>query len=174
MRVYIDTETTGLDPVMHMAYEVAWAGEDQEPRRLILPHTTSSADPTALEIGRYYERGIQYELWASQREVGEMHASLQGNTLVGANPSFDRAFLSDVFRRHGLEPHPWHHRSIDVEVLAMMVLEESKPLGLRDSVTRINDLYEAGIPLPDHTAVGDVLTTRGLLHFVEDWRRAAV
>lgn len=159
MRIYLDTETTGLDPRVHEAYEVAWSAEPTDlMQRLILPHDISRADPDALEFNGYHERGISQERVATREDIALLHEALQGKTLVCANPPFDRAFLSNLFHRFGLEPEPWHYRSLDVESVAGLVLGERTPPSMKRIVARLNDEYDAGIPEGDHTAMGDVET----------------
>ena len=82
--IFIDTETTGLSHYTHEAYEVAWVGEEGEPKRLVLPHTWQQADPFALTVGHYFERRIFDEARAGEAEIGGLHLELTGATLVGA------------------------------------------------------------------------------------------
>lgn len=164
--VYVDVETTGLDPTVHQAYELAWAVGDGDVTVWQLPHTLEHADPYALEVGGYFRRGFhpQGRAGASWR-MGELARALHGVTLCGANPAFDAAFL-----RGAIGCAPWHHRLLDVEVMAMVVFG----LDAIPSLAQVRDtLAEVGIevPEPDHTAAGDVEATRAAHKALERLRR---
>lgn len=152
---FVDTETTGLDPTVHQAYEVAWAHGDGHVATMTLPHTLDHADPVSLKVGDYFGRGFHPMPGANQHwRLGELAKSLQGVTLVGANPAFDAAFL-----RRAIGCAPWHHRLVDVESMATWVLKLDHVPGLNEVFQRLVEMGHA-IPEPDHTAAGDVLTTR--------------
>lgn len=164
--VYVDLESTGLDPNIHAAYEVAWAVGDGPIARWELPHTLDHADPFSLKVGRYFERGFHpMPRDRAHWRLGELARTLDGATLCGANPAFDAAFL-----RKAIGCAPWHHRLLDVEVMAMVVF------GLDDvpGLAQVRDtLAEVGIevPEPDHTAAGDVATTRAVHRALDRLRR---
>lgn len=153
--LYLDCETGGLDPEVHPLIEVAWALGDAEPKRLILPHSVENAESEALMINHYYERGLDEEPVATQAEINQLNVLLKGAHIAGSNPAFDVAFL----REAGFSG--WHHRLMDVPLYmaGFAGWEESK--GLFRTTT---ELLKAGydIPIPDHTAIGDVLTTRAI------------
>lgn len=151
---FIDTETTGLDPLAgHQAYEVSWWKENEiEPNTLQLGHTLDNADYFALSVGRYHERGFQ-PFPPEPRTLAMLANELRGVTLVGSNPAFDAAFL-----RHALGEAPWHHRLINVAEGGMWVFGWDRPKGLADVVAECRARgYE--IPEADHTAEGDVRAT---------------
>ena len=79
---------------------------------------------------------------------------LEGNTLVCANPTFDRMFMR---KRWGYEPY--HYRSIDVESMALGILQYERPKGLKDISA---DLQAMGYNIADplHRAWIDVVTLR--------------
>lgn len=133
----LDTETTGTDPGRHHVWEVAVImrghrdpSRDGEWRWLIRPDLTT-ADPTALRIGHYYERGGSQRLvtaplddsgeprtgrafedatmWVAQ-EIARLLAEA---TLVAANPAFDSAFLDRFLRASGQAPS-WNYRMLDI------------------------------------------------------------
>ena len=156
---FVDTETTGLDPNVHQAYEVAWALGDGAVVEQTLPHTLEHADPFSLKVGNYFERGFHPMPRASHHwRIGELARSLNGVTLVGANPAFDAGFL-----RKAIGCAPWHHRLLDVEVMAMTVFRLDHIPGLSQVRDRLVAMGLT-IPEPDHTAKGDVLTTRAVFH----------
>lgn len=165
---FIDTETTGLDVRIHQPYEVCWWLEDEDqPITMRLPHSLVHADQQALKIGGYFDRQISVEgEWTDTPDgmVTALARVLNGVTLVGSNPAFDAAMLTRF-----IGTPIWHHRMIDVAQAAMWVLDTGRPIGLAEVRTRLVDLgYE--IPEPDHTAEGDVRTTRAAYAALRDVR----
>lgn len=151
--VYLDVETTGLDPDRHEVWEIAYAVDDGPVRASFVSHRLKWPDPDALRMNRYLDR---WDPTAERERYHEADAfeALAGATLVGANPAFDAAFLR---KRWG--DAPWHHRLLDVESYAMGVLGYDRPQGL--AAIRA-DLAARGfdVPEPDHTAAGDVACLR--------------
>lgn len=152
--VFLDTETTGLDPALHEVWEIAVAVNDGPVSSYRLPHSIATADPKALELNGYWGRANRPG--ATDAYDLELRAMLSGATVVGANPAFDTAFLR---ARWGASP--WHHRLIDVESMALTVLGYERPKGLH---ALAEDLRDRGhnIPAPDHSAAADVATTRAV------------
>lgn len=156
--VYIDTETTGLDPLRHDVVEVAWAVEDGPVQRVVLPHTLDGADPVALTVCQYFERRLDEQQCSLDPYVTRQRRLLRvlrGATLVGSNPAFDAAFL-----RRKLGAAVWHHRLFDVSAYAAGVLGLDELLGLAELRRHLVERHGAEIPEPDHTAAGDVATVR--------------
>lgn len=165
---FVDTETTGLNPRIHQPYEVCvWREDHPTPTTLALAHTLDHADPRALQIGRYFERGFTPHRAIPDEVADELLHLLRGTTLVGSNPSFDAAMLA---RFLGIEV--WSHRLIDVSQAAMWVLGHDRPRGL---AVVADELRAAGfqIPAPDHTATGDVRTTRVVYEALDALRPTA-
>jgi hypothetical protein len=154
--LYLDTETTGLNPGLHEIVEVSWALGDAEPKTLVLPHDLMHAEAKALEINRYYERGLDdVSTWATPSQEDQLRAALQGAHIAGSNPAFDVAFLKAA----GFDG--WHHRLMDVPLWVAGKLDWPESLGLaKTAVYFQNRGYK--IPNPDHSAGGDVLTTRAV------------
>jgi DNA polymerase III alpha subunit (gram-positive type) len=151
--IFIDIETTGLDPELHQAWEIAWAGEYGDVLYSRLPHDLITADDKALEMNGYYDRGLfispnEYNVDVRLRRV------FAGNTLVAANPAFDTSFLR---KRWGVAP--WHYRLVDIESYAMPILDYDRPKGM---ATIYQDLVALGynVKQPDHSAKGDVAALR--------------
>lgn len=155
---YADCETTGLNRGLHMAFEVSvWREDRPEPVTLIPPHTLAGADPEALRIGRYFER--DFRPGEHDDEVDFRLARLfLGTVLVAANARFDADFVSKVV---GYEP--WHYRLLDIEAFALGVIGRRMgwrtPKGMKDIAEALRS-EGFDVPMPDHTAEGDVRALR--------------
>lgn len=162
--LFVDTETTGLT-MDHDIWEIAHARGDGVIFSHVVEHSLRNADLRALELNGYYNRSTK-----PQTRDPHIIPSFQGKTLVGANPAFDAYRLE---KRWGVAP--WHYRMIDVESMAVAIFKLEKPLGLKGLV----DLLRAqmfDIPENDHTAGGDVDTTRevykALMHTYTQYTKA--
>ena len=167
---FIDTETTGLDPRIHQPYEVCYWREDaDEPTALQLPHSLEFADQQSLRIGGYHDRGFTPHDYVEKANTArfKLVANLNGVTLVGSNPAFDAAMLTRF-----IGAPLWHYRLVNVAEGAMWVFGWDRPKGLADVA---NECRERGyeIPEPDHTAEGDVRTTRAVYEALREIRKAA-
>lgn len=164
---FTDVESTGLDPAVHMPWEVCWWREDEDtPNTVILPHTLQHAEPIALEINRYHEREIVPD-WCDPdrwRNVSELAMQLTGTTLVGCNPGFDIGMLAPLLRCT-----PWHYRPINIADGAMFLFGWDRPRGL-DKI--VEELRARGydVPMPDHSAEADVRATRAAYYALRDIR----
>ena len=120
--VFVDTETTGLDPDIHEIWEVGLIVGDVE-LSWQLPVDLGRADTKALEISRFYERRDDADLTrlASfgliQEFATEFEKLTRGMHLVGAVVSFDEERLRKLLKNNGAAPG-WHYHLVDVEALA--------------------------------------------------------
>jgi DNA polymerase III epsilon subunit-like protein len=137
----VDCETTGTDPVRHVAWDIALVGEDKSEHQWFIKPDLKTADPMALRIGRYYERtaglkpsGTRANVakWAKPDEAAaEIACLLDGATLLGHNPPFDAAFIGAFLRRHGHVLTADHHL-IDTGTLVTGYLAGARR-GFRDA-----------------------------------------
>lgn len=152
-----DIESSGLSPTLHQVVEAGfWNFGTGERMSFIPPHTLENADPEALIVNRYHERDLGNEaLWDDGSGLRRLHAALDGNWLVGSNPSFDASFLSPLFLKHGLDPEPWHYSSpFDLGLYGCGVL--NRPMGGRFSAARL--CAALNVEPGDHSALGDVIS----------------
>ena len=123
--VFVDTETTGLDPDQHQIWDIGLIVDDRE-YQWFLEVDLGRADARALEIGRFHERHPRghnpgkvdkptNQTYQVAREVAKL---TPGKHLVGAVPSFDEERLRKLLRANGACPE-WHYHLIDVEALAV-------------------------------------------------------
>lgn len=150
--VFLDTETTGLDPEQHEVWEIAYAIDDGPIKSGIVRHAFTKPDPKALAMNGYLDRAL--DVTPDPVFERDLRANLEGATLVGANPAFDAAFLR---ARWGYAP--WHHRLWDVEAYAAGVHGLSALAGLATIAAVLRDLGH-DVPQPDHSAAADVATLR--------------
>jgi DNA polymerase III epsilon subunit-like protein len=121
---FVDTETTGLDPFLHDAWEIAVIlradGRDAEHVLRVEPDLTN-ADPEALRINRYHQRATAPGWVWDDRETAarRLHDLLDGAVLIGSNPAFDAEMITHLLGRYHGNPRPWHYRTIDVVTLAV-------------------------------------------------------
>ena len=149
--IYLDTETTGLDPERHEVWELAYAVNNGPILSGVVRHSLRYADSKALEVGGYDPRGVV----ATYSDVEDLcRRALEGATIVGANPAFDTSFLR---ARWGITP--WAYRLLDIEAYAMPALYLDRPRGLA-FIAQWLGARGYDIPEPDHTAAGDVATVR--------------
>lgn len=152
--VFLDTETTGLDPQRHEIWELAYAVDDSDIRGGVVYHALRNADPTALRLNGYHDR-VYPQKFADMQALEEgLRKALDGATVVAANPAFDTAFLR---ARWGVTP--WHHRLWDIEAFAAGVLGLDALKGMAGIAQTLRDLGH-DIPQPDHSAAADVAALR--------------
>jgi hypothetical protein len=157
--VFLDTETTGLDPDRNEIWDLAFIRDGKEYEYRFSPDL-SRADPIALKIGHYYERIQKAALTDDVPPAGDARYSaegiahlLYGRHIVGACPSFDDAFFKRFMLSNGQARSTWHYHLIDVEALIAGRLAIEPPW-------KSDDLSRAiGVEPPSdqdrHTAIGD-------------------
>ena len=164
--VFVDTETTGLDPDRHEVWDIAIVYPDgREWNQLIEAEHLETADPTALRLNHYYSffpsvkasTGSSSTRIASQLPLQRMAVAedvahrLAGMHLVGAVPSFDDRFLERFLRGYGYAP-AWHYHLVDIETLAAGKLGMEPPYDSEQLSLALGVLPER---FARHTALGD-------------------
>lgn len=178
--IFMDTETTGLDPTLRRAWEIALItrhpGEpDIEWQWFIDPIDLdwANADHTSLDFGRFWDRhphGQYLKNGGHPAEALGLHqvfrlaAVLEAVAretrdralILGSNPSFDTATLEPRMRDHGIVPG-WHYHPEDVPTLAKgWLLGRGHPLPANG---KSDDYCRAVGVDPDryerHSALGD-------------------
>jgi DNA polymerase III epsilon subunit-like protein len=179
--VFLDIETTGLDPEAHEVWEVGIVVRtveqkekvtirtDQDYHWFLSPQHLETATPEALAIGGYYERHpygdnfaadglVQLQKIAAPYDFARDFERLtRGATLVGANVRFDERFLNDYLRKYHRVPG-WHFRLCDVEAMTQGYMGLAKPTGL----AKCANLLEIPNEYLAHTALDDAKLARDI------------
>lgn len=156
--VYVDIESTGLNPNVHEVTEIGWV-IDGVSDSIVLPHTLATFEQAALDVSQYHSRELwDMGRWCMPEDIRDLREKLQGVTLAGCNPHFDAMFLGRLF---GGEV--WHYRLLDVAVYAAAVLGEPAPLGAHALYERFTELGWH-LTKPDHSAQQDALFAHDLHH----------
>jgi len=149
--VFVDCETTGLDPKKDKLVEVTYAVNEQDPVTLFfgVKRVPAFID----DLTKFSERRVYDEPEATELQKFEFKKALENQTMVAGNAKFDYGFLEE----NGL----WtgHYRSLEVQSYAMAKLD-------LDFVPSMNEIYnlltERGFKFtePDHSSRNDVLFMR--------------
>jgi DNA polymerase III epsilon subunit-like protein len=128
--VFVDTETSGLDPDQHEIWEVAMfdkggAGWYVAQRSI----DAWRAEPEALIANRYYERrestetpsGFKIDFPSDKVLASVLARWLAGAVMVGINPTFDAAFLRRFLLDNGEAP-VWQYHVICAKTMAVTKL----------------------------------------------------
>lgn len=169
---FCDTETLGLDPLIHPVWELAviTGGEEHHWFVRVDDVDREFADPVALDLNGFTERYDHEVALPDYTLASTLAGLLAGKVIVGANPHFDLSRLAAWFHRTGRDV-PWHYRPCCIESVLYGVnlgylLAESNGSSV-DVPWRALDLYErvTGLTQPDedrHTALGDARFVRSL------------
>lgn len=169
--MFLDTETTGLDPAVEQVFEIAVidgvTGDEHVFRLEPEPHVVAAMHPKAVEVNRYHERTTA-EGWrwdSPHRTADKLRNLLQGAHIVGAVPDFDARFLTAWFGWMGQDVPRWHYHLIDIEVLAagwllrepLFASERAEVESLPIKSDRLSELcgVEPVAEQDRHTALGD-------------------
>ncbi len=132
--IFLDCETTGLDPDCHEIWEVACVVvpnhtnlQEKKEYTWQLPVDLSEADLIALNIGRFHERRLPSSQLSPVRHFCQDFMDLTwGATIVGAIPSFDCERLTKLLKKWEFIAG-WHYHLIDIEALAVGFLKGRYP-----------------------------------------------
>lgn len=163
--IWLDIETTGLNPEQHEIIEFAAhrTTDGVECRIKIKPEHPETAHPQALEVTGYTD-----EKWADAiplKEALERIAAFAKGCdarpmSAGQNVNFDLGFLKAAFKAHGIK-YPFHYHSVDTMTLAHehLRLLGQKSISL-DAVCDTLGISNEGA----HTALADVRRTKAVYH----------
>lgn len=183
--VVVDLETTGLGPDA-VILEVAAFNMETCEEFYFVPHVTheqlGAADPDALGINRYYERGVyknRLDEEATRGRYEYLRGMLTGNTFAGSNPTFDTRLLAAAkwhrtadYVAFGMDRsvrafgEPWHHRLLDLSAYAAGVL--ALPLEELPGLHKVCELLSI-TNQEEHSAMGDVRATAKCFEKLRWW-----
>jgi DNA polymerase III alpha subunit (gram-positive type) len=165
--VWLDIETTGLDPVDHDIIEFAGVREGPEDKLhlYIWPDRPENAAAEALEVN-----GFTSEEWERRgalsmgKALPQITRFLADSILAGQNVSFDEGFIKQTMKRYNNRDKIGYHK-LDVATLAIVHL---RPLGLKK--IRLHHVCDVlGISNEgEHTAMADVKRARAVYRALLD------
>lgn len=180
--LFLDVESTGLNPRIHVPWELAIVEPDGTEHVWCWrpsDYWMTDAEPEALDIGRFRERAPLASNHADERAAAEQIAELlEGNVVVGSNPHFDVSMLTAWLGNHG---HDWpaHYRPVCAITMAAGWLRGSNSImnhdgfgwELLEAPWRSYDISRAcGVEPPagdeSHTALGDALWVKRLYEHI--------
>jgi DNA polymerase III epsilon subunit-like protein len=168
--IFMDVETTGLDPAKHEIIEIACLVVDPktlEVKRSYLakvkPEHLGTADPKALELNQYSPPKWQGAkiIKTVLEEIGQL---APGGMFTGYNVSFDRPFIENAAKKKKVSLKVDYHW-LDVMSMVYLKLFSGKKIE-RLSLTYICEFL--GIPhFQAHTALGDAKATLAVYRFLK-------
>jgi oligoribonuclease (3'-5' exoribonuclease) len=172
--VFLDTETTGLNPYSHELLEVAMIVREMGVDREVLfslQIDTTRADRHALKVNNYYGRSQELARTRVQPQQAESRllVYLEDAIVVGNNVQFDLRFIERfLYQRGSYNTTPWHYHPVDLKALVAADNTLGPPPW---SSVRIAEA--AGVPLPRdaHTAMADARWNRDVYDKI--YRRSA-
>jgi len=155
---FIDTETTGLDPVRNEIIEIAFkiidtekVETERECVRKFKIRWKDRADPKALEINGYNEEEWQNASSWGSATCGSLIDLLHDCVIVGHNVEFDLAFIREECKRQGV----WCPRfaTLDTKGMARFLWADAKSISM-DNIRKDNP--EHFVLEGSHRAMKDV------------------
>lgn len=155
--VWVDTETTGLDPDINDVIEMAIIrieadGSEKVLHAFIKMERPGNAHPKALAVNGYSdEKWVHAEdpstFWPQIAKDGWFHEAI----VAGQNVKFDVGFINASFKRHGIDVRTDYH----IYDTCSLAIEHLYPWV--ESISLVPICVALGIPVENaHTAMADV------------------
>lgn len=151
--IFVDTETTGLNPLEHEIIEIAlvrvrqtWDKGEQYPKGTpvglpsrcqfelieewstkILPENIATANPDSLRVTGYTVTGWKDAI-SCEDAMREFAARTEGGIMVAHNVAFDSAFIDATLSKYGIK-NPMHYHRLDTVSMAYAVLHSTPDVG---------------------------------------------
>lgn len=150
--VFVDTETTGLNPETDLLVELTYAVEDDDPVTLFFG--VKEVPDFIDDLTKFSARKVYDEPAATVEEIKKFMEVMEGNTMVAANPAFDKGFLESEALWNA------HYRMLDVQSYAMAKFDLDAVPSMKDIRFILAELGYRGLTEPDHSSRNDVLFMR--------------
>ncbi len=134
--VFVDTETTGLDPRRHELIEIGlvrvkqdWSGATptftviDEWSTKVHPENIQIADPASLRINGYSATGWEHSPKIKDA-LGEFIKRAEGAIMVAHNVAFDAGFIDTYLAVHSM-PNTLHYHRLDTVSMAYAKLHNT-------------------------------------------------
>lgn len=162
---FTDTETTGLDPIKDEIIQIAAIKvlhHPEDPSVVVRLQNctmemkikpTKPVPPEVAKINGYDPEVWEREAVSLEEAMAKYRDFVTWTNFGGQNPAFDKAFISEAFRKCGLEwPRLQGYRLIATEMLAWPLLLAGKiPNVKQETLVRYFDIGEQ-----THDALSDV------------------
>ncbi|NGX26599.1 MAG: hypothetical protein K940chlam6_00524 [Chlamydiae bacterium] len=171
--IFLDTETNGLNPLKHCILELAFkiidveTGELQYAYEVVIAQSLINwdrCDPHSLEIN-----GFNWEIISAGTPPEEVAGAIitafaqngvkrKDAVFICQNPSFDRAFFSQLVDPDLQESLGWPYHWLDLASMywAMRIQEESFPWQTGVSKDKISEVYSLPPEKKPHRAMNGV------------------
>ncbi|BBC43348.1 putative exonuclease [Mycobacterium phage Y10] len=186
--IVVDCETTGLHDDAAIL-EIAAVNVETGDELAFVPYVSgeqlAKAQPDALRINRYYERGVYREMLSpadTADAFDELATMLKGNTFGGSNPTFDSHLVASarvtppsyaVLGAEHVVGRVWHHRLADLAAYAAGVLglNPTELPGLDAVIDKVDFMVPIGEVdnYERHTALGDARITASCFRRLTLW-----
>lgn len=144
---FIDVETTGFDPQVAEIIELAVVITKLKDGELIVtdqldlkirPEHLETADPAALRVNGYNEADWLFAV-TLEDAMKSFADKTEGAVFVAHNMAFDFGFISEAFRKTGIE-NKMHYQKLDTISIAFTVLKDNDDMN-RYSLKALTEFY---------------------------------
>ncbi len=176
--IFMDTETTGLDPAFHRLLEIAFkvvdvsSGYEKLTYQAIIKQPLGvweQRDPHSVEVNGFTWEKVQLgkEEAVNRQEIMQIFSDLQivrGSTIyICQNPAFDRIFFSQLIDLYTQEQKQWPYHWLDfasmywaLQVKACLDMGKAFPQDIILSKNAIAQRYQLPIESLPHSALNGV------------------
>jgi DNA polymerase-3 subunit epsilon/oligoribonuclease len=170
LAVFLDTETSGLNPIDHKIFEIAYQMVDLSSGKLVSEYQTLIAQP--LEAWKQSDAeslrvtGFTWEEIASGKQVAQVTAEILKDfayhgiqrkkaVFICQNPTFDRAFFSQLVSPEMQEHLRWPYHWLDLASMywALSIRQaktEGSPLPWQTGISKDNIATRYNLPHEPH------------------------
>lgn len=176
--IFLDTETTGLDPLSHRLLEIAFkivdipSGYEKLTYQAIVKQpfdVWERRDPTSVKVNGFTWEKVQLgkEEAIVRQEIIQIFTDLQiargSSVYICQNPAFDRSFFAQLIDVYTQEQKHWPYHWLDfasmywaLQVKAYREICEPFPQEMNLSKNTIAQRYQLPIEVSPHSALNGV------------------